>query len=170
MESFSEATGVYNLPKFFDGITFNESNQLALVSSNLTGKFWHGAIGVFNDAKLAPNMPHLDYAAMNEAGCLDVVWIDAERLAVATDNGTVDVWKLKESPVMENIIMLDEHDDICSSVDISRHSGQLLSGSYDHTIKIWDLEVDLSINTIILHLDRVLDVKWCKQSHSIFAS
>jgi len=170
MDSFSEATGVYSFPKYFDAINFNENNQFVLVSSNLTGKFWHGAIGVFNDANLAPNLPHLDYASMNEAGCVDVVWIDTERIAVATDNGSVDVWKLKESPALENIIMLSEHDDICSSVDVSKFSGQLLSGSYDNTIKLWDLEVDLSINTIMLHLDKVLDVAWCKQSYSKFAS
>lgn len=169
-ESFAEKTGVKSLPKYFDAISLNRNKQLALVASNLTGKFWHGAIGVFIDAKLAPNLPHMDYATAIQGGCVDVVWVDEERVAVATDHGTVDVWKLKDCPVMESSIVLAEHDDICCCIDISKHSSQLVSGSYDTTIKLWDLAKDLSIDTFSLHTDKVVDVAWSKDSLNIFAS
>lgn len=158
------------LGKCFDGMSLNEDNQLALISSNLTGKFWHGAVGVFEDPKLAPNLPHVDYITTNEGGCVDLTWIDKERIAVATDAGTIDVWKMKEAPTLEKTILLAEHSDICSCIDISSVSHQLVSGSYDNTLKLWDLAVDLSIHTMTLHLDRILDVSWCKNSDHVFAS
>jgi len=170
MESFSEKTGVVTLPKYFDGMSLNVNKQLVLVSSNLTGKFWHGAIGVFNEPKMAPNVPHMDYGTSVEGGCVDVVWVDSERVCVATDHGTIDVWKLKDCPVIENSVVLAEHNDICSTLDISNHSQQLVSGSYDRTIKLWDLEVDLSINTLNVHTDKVLDVAWSKHAMNIFVS
>ena len=168
--SFSQQTGVKKIPKYFDGISLNADKQLALVASNLTGKFWHGAVAVFNDARLAPNLPHVDYATSVEGGCVDVAWIDSERLAVATDHGAIDVWKLKECPTVENSLVLAEHNDICCCIDVSTHSSQLLSGSYDAAVKVWDLAVDLSINTYNVHSDKVVDVAWSKHSVNVFAS
>jgi len=170
MESSRDQTGVSNIPKFFDGISLNESHQLALVASNLTGKFWHGTVTVFNDASLAPNIPHVDFAAPYEGGCVDLCWIDSESIAVATDHGTVDVYKLKESRLLEHTLVLAEHNDICSTIDVSKRSRQLVSGSHDSTIKLWDLDVDLSINTLCIHTDTITDVAWSKHTDNVFVS
>lgn len=170
MNSIEELTGVTQFPKYIDEISFNESGQLVVAASNLTGRSWNGLLAVFNDAAFAPNIPHIDYASLNEAGCTDVQWIDENRVVAATDAGTVEVWKLKDAPIMENIVMLSEHDDVCSAISVSNHSKQIVSAGWDGYIKLWDLEVDLSIHSIRIHTDKVLDILWNDLTTDVFAS
>lgn len=170
MSSLEDLTGINKIPTHFDSIDINENGQLALGASNLTGNFWNGVLTVFNDPSFAPNIPHVDYGCLNEAGCTHVEWIDNERVALSTDAGTVEVWKLKDTPSIENILTLSEHDDVCSSLSVSKQSQQIVSSSWDCCIKLWDLQVDLSINNVILHNDIVLDVKWNPTSPDVFAS
>lgn len=170
VKSCGDSKRLDSIPKYVDGIGFNENGQLALISSNLTSRNWDGAIAIFDDAKFAPNIPHLDYGVLTESGCTDVDWISNTKLVVSTDSGSLEIWDLKDSPTMENSLQLCEHGDVCSSVSFSKHSQQLVSGSWDNYIKLWDLEVDLSIHTILIHSDKVFDVKWNDFSSNVFAS
>ena len=171
MTTVEELTGVSLFPKHIDQISLNgDTGQLAVSASNLTGRTWNGVIAVFNDAKFAPNIPHLDYACVNEAGVTDIEWIDETRIVIGTDAGSVEVWQLKDAPMLENTMLLHEHDDICSAISISKHSKQIISASWDNCIKLWDLEVDLSIHSIRIHTDRVFDVLWNHYKSDVFAT
>lgn len=166
-----ENTSKEAFPRYFCGISFNTNNQLALTCSNLTTRNWDGVIAVFNDAKFAPHTPHVDYRATTQAGCTDIAWIDDTKLVVSSDSGGLEIWDLKDdSPTMENSLVLSEHGNVCSSVSVSSFTQQLVSGSWDNYIKLWDLEADFSIHTILIHADKVLDVKWNSFSSNIFAS
>lgn len=170
MSSLEEQTGVTKVPKYIDGLSFNDAGQLAIVASNLTGRCWNGLLAVFNDAKFAPNIPHVDYATQNEAGCTDIDWIDEKRIIISTDAGTIEVWQLEDAPILSNKILLSEHNDICSALSISKQSKQVASASWDSSIKLWDLEVDMSIHSVHLHTDKVLDILWNYATPDVFAS
>jgi len=159
------------IPQYLEGLSFHESTgQLAVASSNLTGRDWDGAVTIFDDAKFAPNLPHLDYGYKTEAGAKAIEWINESRLVVSTDAGCLEILDLKERPNLENTLRLIEHGDMCSTVSVNKQTEQLLSGDYDSIIKLWDLEVDMSINTFNLHSGVVHQVKWNQNSKETFGS
>lgn len=162
---------VQEIPNYLEGLTFQDSTgQLAVTASNLTGRDWDGILAVFDEPKFAPNVPHIDYGVKIEAGCTAVEWINETRLVSATDAGSLEIWDMEERPTLENSVHLSEHADICSSVSVSKQTKQLLSGSWDSVIKLWDLEVDMSINNFLVHSDKVLEVKWNKHETNVFGS
>ncbi|XP_065672479.1 methylosome protein WDR77-like [Hydra vulgaris] len=165
-----EKTGVAAIPKFLDGISINENDQLALVASNLTGKLWDGVVTVFNNVNFAPHIPHIDHGSLNESGCTSVKWIDLNNIVTSTDDGTVEVWKVNDTPNLEASIIFAEHNDVCSSVSVLNQTKQLVSGSWDGSIKIWNLENEQALHTIMYHTDKVLDVAWDTNSVNVFAS
>ena len=159
------------IPDHLCAITINDtSGQLALVASNLTGRDWNGTIALFDDPKFAPNIPHIDFSVKVEYGCTSVAWINETRLVTSTDSGSLLVFDLKDRPTLENSIHLSEHGDICSSVSVSKHTKQLISGGWDCLIKLWDLEVDMSVNTFSMHSEKVLEVKYDTHEINIFGS
>ena len=170
MTSTGEMVGITKMPQFLDAISFNKLGYMAIGSSNMLGPYWNGALAVFKDHKLAPNIPHIDYGTVSDTGFVDVVWLTESKLLVGTDTGSVEVWELKEGPIMENQITFIEHDDVCSAVTFSEHSNQIASSSWDGSIKIWDLAVDLSIHSIRFHTDKVLDVLFNPISSDVFAT
>jgi FOG: WD40 repeat len=159
------------IPQYLEEIRFNETTgQLAVASSNLTGRDWDGAIAIFDDPKFAPNLPHVDFGSKLESGVKAVDWINEKKLVVATDAGTLEVFDLKEQPALENSLRFIEHGDMCSTISVNNQTKQLLSGSYDTLIKIWDLEVDVSINTFQLHSETVNKLKWNQHTNNVFCS
>jgi len=167
MAVLSELT---SFPKFIDAICFNETGHLAVAASNLIGRTWNGLLAVYNDPKFAPHLPHIECASQNEAGCTDVHWIDDNQLVIGTDAGTVEVWKTNQQPLLENSVMLAEHDDLIAAISVSKRLKQIASASWDGCIKLWDLEVDMSIHSIRIHSDKVLDIKWNENVPDVFAS
>ena len=159
------------ISQYIEGIAFQESTgQLALATSNIIGRDWDGAVAVFDDPKFAPNLPHLDYGMKLETGAIAVEWINEKRIVVSTDAGCLEVIELKEQPSMENVLRLIEHGDMCSTVSVNKQTNQLLSGGYDSMIKLWDLEVDMSINTFQIHTNVVHKLKWNPFDTQLFCS
>lgn len=159
------------ISQYLEGIAFHESTgQLALATSNLTGRDWDGAVAVFDDPKFAPNLPHLDYGIKTETGAIAVEWINETRLVASTDAGCLEVIELKERPLMESALRLIEHGDMCSTVSVNKQTTQLISGGHDSLIKLWDLEVDMSINTFQIHTDAIHKLKWSAFEAQVFCS
>ena len=159
------------IPEYLEGIAFQESTgQLALATSKITGRDWDGAVAVFDDAKFAPNLPHLDYGMKTEAGVIAIEWINETRVVASTDAGCLEVFELKDRPTMENVLRFIEHGDMCNTVSVNKQTTQLLSGGYDSLVKLWDLEVDMSINTFQIHTDVVHKLKWSSFEMQMFCS
>ena len=159
------------IPQYLEGIAFQESTgQLALAASNIIGRDWDGTVSVFDDPKFAPNLPHLDFGMKLESGAIAVEWINNQRVIVSTDAGCLEVIEMKERPNMENVLRLIEHGDMCGTISLNKETNQLLSGGYDTMIKLWDLEVDVSINTFQFHTNVVHKLKWSGFETQMFCS
>eukprot|EP00794_Sanderia_malayensis_P007106 gene7106-7909_t len=154
-------TRAVKVPKYLDGLCLSDDGQLALLGSNLASRHWDGLIAIYSDPRFAPEIPHIDCSTETEAGSSDVIWVNNKQLVVASDSGAIDVWGvLDDGKMMENSLSLAEHDNVCCSICLNDTHQQILSGSWDGRIKVWDLAVEMSVQTYNIHSDKVLSVAW----------
>jgi len=68
---------------------------------------------------------------------------------------------LKAEPLKyEQTTVLSGHNDLVLSIAWSPDGNKLASGSYDHSIKIWDVKTSENIITLLGHTDRITALAW----------
>ena len=103
------------------------NNEIAVGTSNLTGKTWNGEIvllQVSDSLELSEKK-----RIVTESGNTTVKYLNPTTLVAAGDEGVLKFYALngkQNTPIRS----LAEHDDIITSIDINKHSN-LLSGSWD---------------------------------------
>ncbi len=92
---------------------------------------------------------------------------DGRTLATGSDDGTIRIWKrLTRQFSLERT--LSAHSWTVSSLAFSA-SGALFSGSWDHTIKLWDIEMGQETAVLRGHTDSVLAIS-LDESRQLLAS
>ncbi len=80
---------------------------------------------------------------------------DGRQLVSGSEDNTIKVWAWRESaiqlqePIIQLVITLKGHDHWVSEVTFSPDGRQVISGSFDHTLKIWD--ASLSQDPIVIN-------------------
>ncbi|CAN0272632.1 unnamed protein product, partial [Ectocarpus sp. 12 AP-2014] len=148
-------------------------DMIVVATSNLGGNTWDSSLQVLDFST-----KEVVASVKQQSGCADVCWITPGRRAVsAGDNGDVKVYKMdEEAPArLVEVANLEEHDDIVSSVAASRsHDGLVLSGGYDRSVNVWDIDSDrnTSLDTFTGHSGYVTGVEWSagQDDSQVFAS
>lgn len=121
-----------------DAIDHSPDGKLAIGSSKLTGRYWNGSLWLFKnpdqapDSIYSPESKHCSSCAATSAGCTDLQWLDERRLALASDNGIIELWCTSDSfDTVEILAKLTGHDDIIQSISVNQDKNVIVSGSLD---------------------------------------
>ena len=111
---------------------------MAIGSSRLTGRYWNGSLWLFKNPNQAPDNiyspdnKHCNSCAATNAGCTDVQWLDEQRLALASDNGLIELWCIADSfDDVDIIAKLTGHHDVIHSISLNHDRNKIVSGSSD---------------------------------------
>ena len=88
---------------------------------------------------------------------------DGQRLASASDDGTVKVWAAKT----RDILTLKGHSELVSSLCFSPDGQRLASASYDKTVKVWDAKGGRDLLTLKGHSAAVISVRFSSDGQRI---
>ncbi|KAJ7383640.1 Methylosome protein 50 [Desmophyllum pertusum] len=154
-----------------DAIDIEEDGTLAVASSALTGRTWNGSLWLFKDRAKAPDVHYCSAGCTTESGTTDIKWIDSRRLVLGSDSGTVDIWCLSGSfQSLENMATLTDHDNTVSSVSVDCIKSKIVSGSWDRSIKLWDIEHEKCIKSYKGHRDMVWSAVYSRTEQDLFVS
>ncbi|CAL1674425.1 unnamed protein product [Lasius platythorax] len=112
-------------------------------------------------------------ALVHGATVMDFQWdpFDNQRLAVACDDGIIRLWEIPESglaePTNEPKYVIEAHADKIYLIKFHPLASNVLaSASYDMTVKVWDLSLLSSTETVIAkitligHTDQIFSLAW----------
>lgn len=142
------------------------SNQIILLTNQFYGLAGSGALFFLNltpqnilKGKQLYEWPH---------NLFDVSWSKNNSHLVVTCSGDgLQIWNLTSESLP--IKLFTEHLKEIISVDWSK-SNCILSGSWDKTLKIWDLESNVALNTYQGHSQLVHEANWAPNKIDYFAS
>lgn len=157
---------------YFDAMALWEDGTLVLGASCLAGKYWGGSVWVFNDIAVIPSMEKCVTGVETEAGVSDLISIGEGKVMLGLDSGSVEIMHLETNPALLNTVFYAcEHDNLVSSINILSDKTKVVSSSYDHNIKVWDLEALCSCLTIrAAHGDAILQIAPSQSTPYLFLS
>ncbi|XP_972622.1 coronin-7 isoform X2 [Tribolium castaneum] len=126
-----------------------------------------GKIAIFELSKTGKLPDGVIPALVHGSNIMDFAWdpFDNQRLAVACDDGVIKLWKIPETglsePTNEAEAEFNAHPDKIYFIKFHPTARDVLaSGSYDMTIKIWDLAT-LSEKIVLRgHTDQMFSFAW----------
>lgn len=129
-------------------------DQLAVVSESRMLRLFHGNTC---DPAAWPDEASTGKAPATETSTVAGPWLrslafdaDGRRLAVGSDDGRVRIWDLETTPRL--IADLPGHRDSVTALAFSPTDSNLLfSGSYDRTVRFWDVSQGKTVHTLEAH-------------------
>ncbi|XP_046997141.1 methylosome protein 50-like [Schistocerca americana] len=137
---------VTGIAKYLDVIEIAEDGSTLLGCSELTGRFWCGSLWYFEDAELTPDVYKCLAGVDRETGVCDGKFLqDKYKIVVGEDSGVIQVLALIESEDKDSFHFTClgsacEHDDSVSSLSTFNDKKKVVSGSFDCSVKVWDIE------------------------------
>ncbi|KAJ8951735.1 hypothetical protein NQ318_012586 [Aromia moschata] len=126
-----------------------------------------GKIAIFELKKTGKLPDGVIPALVHGSNLMDFTWdpFDNSRLAVACDDGVIKLWRIPESgltePTNEPESEFNAHADKIYFIKFHPTAKDILaSGSYDMTIKIWDLASLTEKITLKGHVDQMFSFAW----------
>jgi WD40 repeat protein len=134
----------------------HDSSQIASGSYDTTIKIWDSSSGIV-----------LHTLAGHSGFVMSVAWNhDSSKIVSGSADGTMKIWDCKKSisdcrTTWKLLKTLEGHSHFVNSVSWNHHdSSQIVSGSWDKTIKIWDSSTGILLRTLTDHSGWVKLVSW----------
>jgi len=151
----------------YDAVRCSSETKIAIVGSQVTGRIWGGEIAIYNGSETTGKRKTAVAYATTATGTTDVRWLDPRTLVTSSDDGSLYKWFWHGDGTLEMISaqQLIEHDDAVASIDVATDL-QCISGSFDKTIKLWDLVDDgtSSTRTFRGHTAQINCVTWSRRA------
>lgn len=126
-----------------------------------------GKIAIFELSKPGKLPDGVIPALVQGTNVMDFVWdpFDTHRLAVACDDGSIKLWKIPKGGLTEptNVPekVLEGHQEKVYFVKFHPLASDVLaSGSYDMTVRVWDLSTGQERLVLHGHTDQMLSMAW----------
>ncbi|CAH2093781.1 unnamed protein product [Euphydryas editha] len=171
----TDTTGTSTI-SYFDYIRLHPDGTILVGSSELTGRYWNGAVSIFQknttDNKSHKTLRKDIYLTNGTAdGCFTE---NSRKIILCEDNGAVSVWSRIENDawnLWNKDLSVAEHDGAVMSVDCLAPNKEYVTAGADGNIKVWDT-VDLLCvrNYLAAHSKSIQSVSVRPLSQSVFAS
>ncbi|XP_049779590.1 methylosome protein 50-like [Schistocerca cancellata] len=125
--------------KYLDIVEIAEDGSTLLGCSELTGRFWCGSLWYSEDAELTPDVYKCLTGVDRETSVCDGKFPHKYKIVVDEDSGVIQVLApgFPEDTCLGSAC---EHDDSVSSLSTFNDKKKVVSGSFDCSIKVWDIE------------------------------
>lgn len=154
-----------------EAVDYRSDGAMLLAASSLTGRLWMGSLWVYKNPSSAPNEGFCTAGVQTEAGVVDAKWVTDTGILVASDSGAVEFWELSENETLiVNKFCRYEHEDIVSKVCVLAGGLQVVSGSMDCSVKVWDLQTQMVLNSYRAHTRDVVCVASSPTEEALFLS
>ncbi|XP_003396893.1 methylosome protein 50 [Bombus terrestris] len=152
---------------------YNEKSAI-LGASNLTDRYWNGAVWYYNDIKDFDRDKAFRYAK-TESGVCDGVFLQHDKFVIGQDSGTLQVFDLStksdDSKELKCAGYATLHDSCLLTLSAFADKGHVVSGGMDCCIKIWDIsELMATCSFSFAHTDLITCVDVKPGSNTEFAS
>ncbi len=101
-----------------------------------------------------------------DADLMSVKFSPEGRYIAAGIGNTVKIWNIEESKL---VMVLEGHEDVVTSIDISLDGRLIISGSKDHNAKLWDIESGRCLTTLKGHTAEITAVAFCPDCRHVFS-
>ncbi|XP_039279273.1 coronin-7 isoform X2 [Nilaparvata lugens] len=126
-----------------------------------------GKIAIFELSKPGKLPDGVIPALVQGTNVMDFVWdpFDTHRLAVACDDGSIKLWKIPRGGLTEPTnepeqVLLGHQEKVYFVKFHPLASDVLASGSYDMTVRVWDLSTGQERLVLHGHTDQMLSMAW----------
>ena len=136
---------------------------LSLSSSALGGNEWHGELRIFDGSSKLDGFPTLGATELPCGSASNICFNEGRTIACAGDDGKVYFYGISDRFDLSSQGHVGPHDDIVHSVHANSTGFELVSGSWDKTVCLWDVESLRCTQTLQLN-DQVMGVRFLTDS------
>lgn len=155
------APALHEYGRTFDVIDIGPDGTSILGSSNMCTRFWAGILSVYNSPDAVTDQTQCQSSMEFEGGLSCAKFVSGSKVIVCLDSGSVSLLNVRpeSGSGIDMLASVVEHDNVVSSLSVSRDGTRALTGSLDRSLKVWHTDYLVCSHTYRpAHADMVVSV------------
>jgi len=121
-----------------------QDDLLAVSASRFGGNDWSGELRLFTQSTAEPAWQTLGAVRLESGSCCCLIYNKEQLVACGGDDGDIRLFRVSDNVLQPNYVArFMEHEDLVSCICKDSADSLLVSGSWDKTAKIWDLNTSM---------------------------
>ncbi|XP_046440277.1 methylosome protein 50-like [Daphnia pulex] len=157
----------------FDVIEIGSDGTSILGSSNMCTRYWAGILSVFHSPDDLTDKTKCQSSMEFEGGLSCAKFVSGSKVMVGLDSGCVSILNVRpdSGSGIGMLASVVEHDNVVSSLSISRDGTRALTGSLDRSLKVWHTDYLVCSHTYRpAHADMVVSVAIHPEQNDVMVS